>query len=139
MSGLVKHLVYKVKWAMSRYRVTAIAACKLHIKNLSRVSTLPFQTHHADEAGGIIAIEEKRVEPAEKWSECPCSLEESNCCQRKVDRTEEQIGDGEANHEDGGGLGAQLPVPDQADHCDQVAEGAEGGENACQHPASHGR
>ena len=26
MSGLVKHLVYKEKWAMSRYRVTAIAA-----------------------------------------------------------------------------------------------------------------
>jgi len=31
MSGLVKHLVYKEKWAMSRYRVTAIAAMLIRL------------------------------------------------------------------------------------------------------------
>ena len=75
-------------------------------------------THHADEACSIIAIEEERVEPAEKRTQRPSSLKIADGRQRQIDRAEEQVRDGEADHENRGGLRAQLLVPHQADDCD---------------------
>ena len=48
-------------------------------------------THHTDEAGSIIAVEEERVEAAEKRTKGPSSVEISNSCQWQVDRAEEQV------------------------------------------------
>jgi len=90
--------------------------------------------HHTDQAGSIVAIEEERVEAAEKRTKSPSSLEISDGRQWQIDGAEEQVRDGEADHEDRGGLRAQLLVPHQADHRDQVARDAKRGEQAGQDP-----
>ena len=109
---------------MSMQRVTAIATCNT-LEKLRRVLCI---THHTDQAGSIIAIEKEGVETAEKGTKSPSSLEVADCCQRQVDRAEEQVGDGKADHEDRRGLRAQLLVPHQADHRDQVPRNTQGGE-----------
>ena len=42
-------------------------------------------TYHTDQAGGIVAIEEERVEAAEKRTKGPSSLKISDGGQRQID------------------------------------------------------
>ena len=42
-------------------------------------------THHTDQAGSIVAIEEERVEAAEEGTQSPSSLKITDSCQWQID------------------------------------------------------